>query len=81
MTAHHAYSDPALHCGSSRSDTADLAGLSMWFIMFSDSQSCGMRKFSRHEVDDLDELLPDLLLPKLHLHAPLVQLLPTPSGP
>ena len=49
--------------------------------VFSDSQSCGTRKSSSHELNDLDELLPDLLLPKLHLHAPLIQHLATPSGP
>lgn len=37
--------------------------------------------FTRHELKDLDELLPDLLLSKLHLHASLIQLLATPSGP
>ncbi len=29
---------------------------------------------------NLSELIPDLLLPVLHLHASLIQLLPTPSG-
>jgi len=29
---------------------------------------------------NLSELIPDVLLPVLHLHASLIQLLPTPSG-
>lgn len=80
MTAQHAYSKFALHHGLAWS-RAGHPYTSTWYVMFSDDHSGGLLLFRRGELKDLDELLPDLLLPKLHLHAPLIQLLAPSSGP
>lgn len=49
--------------------------------MSSDMSSQAVENETTECEIDLDELLPDLLLPELHLHAPLIELLTTPSDP